>query len=873
LLKVALKGLLARKLRTALTGFAVVIGVAFVAGTFVFTDTIDASFKDLFERASKGTDVSVQSRVAVEEDFATPPPMEASTLERVQSVDGVEEAAGFVSADATLLDPEGDPITSGGPPTLLLSSGPERFDPFTYTEGGPPDSDDEVVIDKATADEFGWHEGDKVTVAAREPQKQYTVSGIARLGDSDNLAGSRMVLMTLDEAQRVLREPGYSDISVAAAPGTSPEELKARIARELGSGYTVRTGEEQAEASAQDLSDALGFIRTALLVFAGVAVLVGGFLIFNTFSVTVAQRSREFALLRTLGASRAQLLNSVILETLVIGFAASVIGIAAGLAVAPGLRALLGAFGLDLGSTSNQLEPRTVIVALLVGMLATVVSGFVPARRATRVQPVEAMREADTPGPGRLRRRRVVVALLVEAAGVALLLYGLLGDPGPASATASVLGVGTLLMIFGLALLAPTLVRPLSAVIGAPLIRFNNPVRRAASWFLGLWGRKLEPGDGGLTARLARENSMRQPQRTAVTASALMIGVALVVLVAIFAAGLRATIDQGIDEQVRASSIVTHEDGFSPLSEEVVERLRDVNEVQAVSSIRFETGRIVGESGNTGVTGVDADTVRDVLTLNWDEGSDALLTELGTDRAVISNEFADSHDLAVGDTLRLTTPRGNEASYEITGIYDSAAGVVGGVVVSNQSLVTAWDANDVAFALVAAAPGTNPESLKRAEQSALAEFPTAKPQTIEDFKEEQNRQVDGLVGLVYALLSLSVLVALLGIVNTLALSVHERTRELGMLRAVGMSRRQVRKMVRGESVITAFIGAALGTVLGIAFAALLSRPLADEGFVFEIPIGTLVAVAILASVAGVLAGWSPARRAAKVDVLRAVTTE
>ncbi|HWM07849.1 MAG TPA: ABC transporter permease, partial [Solirubrobacteraceae bacterium] len=261
MLKVALKGLLARKLRTALTGFAVVIGVAFVAGTFVFTDTIDASFKDLFERASKGTDVSVQSRLAVEEDFATPPPMDPSTLERVQGVDGVAEAAGFVSADATLLDPDGEVITSGGPPTLLLSDGPERFDPFTYVEGGPPEGADEVVIDKATADEFGWHDGDTVTVAAREPQKQYTVSGIARLGDSDNLAGSRMVLMTLEEAQRVLREDGYHDISVAATSGTSPEELKSRIAAELGNGYTVRTGEEQAEKSAQDLSDALGFIR------------------------------------------------------------------------------------------------------------------------------------------------------------------------------------------------------------------------------------------------------------------------------------------------------------------------------------------------------------------------------------------------------------------------------------------------------------------------------------------------------------------------------------------------------------------------------------------------------------------------------------
>jgi putative ABC transport system permease protein len=849
-LKVALKGLLARKLRTVLTGFAVVLGVAFVAGTFIFTDTIDASFKDLFERASKGTDVSVQSRNAVEADFATPPPMDASTLERVQSVDGVEEAAGFVSADATLLDPDGEVITSQGPPTLLLSSGPERFDPFTYSEGGAPGSDDEVVIDKATADEFGWHDGDTVTVAAREPQKQYTISGVAQLGDSDNLAGSRMVLMTLPEAQRVLKEDGFSDISVAAAGGTSPEELKSSIAAELGDDYNVRTGKEQAEQSAQDLSDALGFIRTALLVFAAVAVLVGGFLIFNTFSVTVAQRSREFALLRTLGASRNQILGSVVAETFVVGVLASLVGLAAGLLIAPGLRALLSSGGIDLGSTSTELAPRTVIVALLVGVVATVVSGFVPARRATRVEPVEAMREAVTPGPGKLRRRRVVIAVVVEAVGVAMLLYGLLGDPGAATATATVLGLGTLLMIFGLALLAPTLVRPLSSLIGKPL---EKPL--------------------GLAGRLARENATRQPQRTAVTASALMIGVALVVLVAIFAAGLRATIDQGIDEQVRAASIITHQDGFSPLPTGVTDTLADVDGVSAVSAIRFQAAVIPGESGTTGMTGVDTDTVRDVLTLQWEQGSDELLTSLGSDRAVVNNEFAKQQDLAVGDTLTLVTPRGDEVEYEVSGIYDSAAGVVGGIIVSNDSLVSAWEADDIAFALVAGGPDADADALKEAEVAALRDFPTAEPFTIDEFKEEQNRQVDGLVGLVYALLSLSVLVALLGIVNTLALSVHERTREIGMLRAVGMSRRQVRRMVRGESVITAFIGAVLGTVLGIAFAALLSRPLADEGFVFEIPVVTLVVVAVLAALAGVAAAISPARRAAKVDVLRAVTTE
>ena len=342
MLKVALKGLMARKLRTALTGFAVVIGVAFVAGTFIFTDTIDASFKDLFERTQKGTDVSVQARLAVDEPFKQPPTMPADTLERVRSVPGVDEAVGSVSYDrGALLDDKGEPILSNGPPTIIVSAVPERFDPLTYVEGHKAETDDEVVIDKATADEFDFRVGERVTVVGSTPKKEYTVAGISTLGDSENLAGSRLVQMTLPEAQRVSGHDGYDDISVAAAGGTSPEQLKAAISKELGTkDFAVRTGKEQAEKSAQDLSDALGFIRIALLVFAGVALLVGSFLIFNTFAVTVAQRSKEFALLRTLGASRAQVLRSVLAETLAIGIGASILGIIGGLLLAPGLRAL-----------------------------------------------------------------------------------------------------------------------------------------------------------------------------------------------------------------------------------------------------------------------------------------------------------------------------------------------------------------------------------------------------------------------------------------------------------------------------------------------------------------------------------------------------
>ena len=430
------------------------------------------------------------------------------------------------------------------------------------------------------------------------------------------------------------------------------------------------------------------------------------------------------------------------------------------------------------------------------------------------------------------------------------MLIGLTGGTGSASSDAYTLGLGAILLMFGFALVAATLVRPLSSLVGKPLERFR-----------------------GLTGQLARENARRQPQRTAVTASALMIGVALVVFVAIFAAGLLATIDDGIDSQVRADGIVTHEDNFSPLPDGVVEALEGADGVAAVSSIRSETGVLLSNDSNQFVSGIDPATATQAITLEWKEGSDELLSGLGTDQVVVDSEFATAHDLSVGSEMAFRTPADKEVSYRVVGIYEPKAGVLSGPIVANESLQRDWNVKDVALALTVADDGTDSEALKQDEEAALAGFPTAKPQTIQDYKDEARQGINGLVGLIYALLSLSILVALVGVVNTLALSVHERTREIGMLRAVGMARSQVRAMIRAESVITAAIGTVLGMVLGIAFAAIVSRPLADQGFVLSIPIVALIVVVIVAGLAGVAAAILPARRAARVDVLRAVTTE
>jgi len=404
-------------------------------------------------------------------------------------------------------------------------------------------------------------------------------------------------------------------------------------------------------------------------------------------------------------------------------------------------------------------------------------------------------------------------------------------------------------MMFGVALLAPVLVRPLARFIGAPLERFQ-----------------------GISGRLARENAERQPQRTAITASALMIGLALVVFTAIFAAGLSGSVDKVVDDQLsRSSLIVTHEDGFSPVSPEVAKKLEGVPGVEVVSPMRFDQANIKGGGDSQNASGIDPRTITSVFTPEIAKGPADAFGTLRDDQTLADDAWAKSHGFKLGDTIQVTTPTGKKVGYELVGTYDNKLDLLGKIVVTNAAMSKDWNQPDDNFILVAGKGSAN--TLEAGAKQALADFPVAKAQTLTQFKDESADQVNQLLGLVFGLLALSVIVALLGIVNTLALAVHERTRELGLLRAVGMSRRQVRRMVRAESVITALIGAVLGLVLGVVFAVIVSRPLADDGFVLTFPVVTLIAVTILAAIAGVLAAIPPARRASKVDVLRAVTTE
>ena len=851
----SLRGLVSRKLRTALTALAIVIGVGFVAGTYLLTDSMNKAFDNVFATANEKIDVTVTPKEQF--DNANTVPLSADVLRTVERVPGVAVAYGSVTsgdgdAQAVIYTKDGrDPLVRGGAPMLLVNDGPPELSPLTYVEGHGPQAPDEVALAKKTAEDGGFELGDTVRLSGDGPAEGFRLVGLATFGDEDSLAGSALAIVQTDVAQRLLGMSGeYSSIDVKAASGVSPQELTRRIAAELPPRlYNVRTGEQEARRQAADLQDQLGFLRTFLLAFAGIALFVAAFLIVNTYSITVAQRMREFALLRMIGASRRQVLRAVLGEALVVGFTASVVGLLFGLAVAPALRGLFTLFDADLPSEGLVLETRTIVVSLLIGTIVTVVAAVGPALRATRVPPIAALQDVASMTRGKSGRWRTPIAVVVSLIGVAMMCGGLFGG-GSAGQAAGLIGGGGAVVFIGVGLLASHLVRPLATLVGLPLEKLR-----------------------GVSGRLARENATRQPRRTASTSAALMIGVALVAFIAIFAAGLKASIDDAVDRGITAD-LVMQTETFQPVPGSASGALEQVPGVQVASPLRFASGKVPGQSGTVSIAGIDPATARDVIQVDWTEGDQSLLGSFGRDRVALSDGYASDHDLTVGDSFEVGTPTGRTVRLTVAGIYDDNAGLLGDMTLSNALLASDFDVTRDAVVLARTAPGANPDEVQKvADRTISAAYPTVEVMTKQGFKDDQAGQIDQLLGLVYVLLSLSVIVSLFGIVNTLVLSIHERTRELGMLRAIGTSRAQVRRIVRYESVITALIGAVLGVVLGAIFAVLVTIPLRDEGFTTSIPVGTLVVLLVLAVIAGVIAAILPARRAAKLDVLRALAYE
>jgi putative ABC transport system permease protein len=848
--RLLLRGLAARRLRTALTGLAVVLGVALVSGTFILTDTIDRSFDRLFTAVNARLDVKVVPAEPVGSTDGFPPPFDARLLQRVRDVPEVAAASGTLQAPVAFFGPDGRRLGAGGTPSFAFGAQGGGFDPFTY-EGRPPRAPAEVAIDRATASRHGFAIGDRVRIAGPGGRAaSYRIVGLGTLAGAST-GGTSIAVLTLPTVQELAGDPGkLSEIDVRGRPGTSDRALAAAVRAALPPGAVeVRTATQDTRANQADIGEGLGFLTTALLVFAGVALLVGGFSIYNTLSITVAQRTRELALLRTIGASRRQVLRSVLAESAVVGLLASLVGLVAGVGLVPLLNLAFEAIGADLPAQGTVVLARTVIAALLVGTLITVLAGLAPALRATRVAPVLALREGAVLPPGRRARWRPAVAVALVALGLGVLCVGLFAGVDGASRVASLLGLGAVLMVFGVALLSPLLVPPLAAALGRPVERV-----------------------GGVAGRLARGNAVRNPGRTAGTAAALMIGVALVAFVSIFAAGLKGSIAQAFD-QAFAGDLVVQDASFGPVPLGAARAVGETPGVAAVSPLRFSAGRVRGVPGTTSFGGVDPATVGRVVDLRWREGSDAAVRTLAAGGAVADADWARDHGLRVGDRVSALTPTGRRAAFTLRGTYENRFDLFADVTVANATLARAFGAGNDAVLLVDTAG--RPVSAVRADVARMldARYPTLTAQSNQQFKEQQQRQVDGLVNLIYALLALAVIISVFGIVTTLALSIHERTRELGVLRAVGASRRQIRRMVRGEAVITALIGALLGVVLGVAFAVVVSRPLASQGFVLSFPVPTLLVLLALSALAGVLAAVGPARRASRVDVLRALAYE
>ena len=847
-----LKSLWARKVRALLTTFAVFLGVAFVAGSFVLTDTIFAAFDEIFEESLKGTSVVITAENPVEQESGEIPTVSAFLLPRVERTPGVREAAGAIFTPGAFFDAENDKIGNKFAPKFISSTLPGELESLNYIEGHAPRGPTEASLDKAAADAADIDLGDKIKLISQGNLETFRLVGLTQLG-SASFGGASIAQVTLPVAQRLTHKRGrFDQISIAADEGVSPATLKRRIVRRMPTGVRVETAQEKADRASDEIRKGLGFLRTFLLVFGFIAVFVGSFLIFNTFSITVAQRVSEFGMLRTLGASRRQILAMVMVEAVAIGLLGALLGIAGGFLIAAAINALFEAIGIDLPTTSLVLEPRTVVVALLVGILVTLVSSLVPALRSTRVPPIAAL-HSFRPAPTRKRRLvYLALSLLLGVAGLGMVLLGLFGSGG-ASARAGLIGGGAVAVVFAVSLFSPRLVPPLAAFAGWPLERLRH-----------------------LTGHLARENAERNPSRTAVTAAALMIGVTLVAFVTVFAAGIKSTVAQVVDENFAGGLVIQNTDGFSPIPNATAKAAEQVPGVKLVATIRGAEAKLLegGRAGSKLKVDAPSPDIGETVHIDWEKGGPATLRNLGDREAVVSDDFSNANDLDPGDRFQLLTQTGARPRLRIVGQFDSKLGVLGSVVVTQAVMARDFDQTQDLTDFVELEAGADAAQVQELLTKGVElAFPVAEVLNQEELKESREEQINQLVMLVYALLAFAILISLFGIVNTLALSIHERTRELGMLRAIGMSRRQVRTMIRYEAVITALIGGILGLVLGLVFATLIAQPLKDEGFTLSYPVGALLVLLVLAALAGVLAAILPARRASRLDVLQSLQYE
>ena len=852
MLRATWRSVFARKLRLFLSAFAVILGVAFVSGSYVFTDTLGQAFTGLTSGAVG--DVIVRPGTSADSGggfgggTSGSRSVPESLVDELAAVPGAARADGRITSFGTfVVGKDGKLIGGSGPPGIAVNytTGPAAngVAVATLESGRWPGAVGEIVIDDSTAAKAGYVVGDTVPLvtATERPRLEATLVGTASFGGS-TLVGASVVMFDTAQAQELFLqgEDAFSQVWVTAAPGTSQEQLLAAVTKALPKDTQAATGDATAARAASRIDEALSFVTTFLLVFAGIALTVGAFLIVNTFSILVAQRSRELALLRAIGASRRQVARSVLLEAGLVGLVGSAVGVGLGVLLAIGIKEVFGRFGLDLSKNALVLEPRTVVVSLVVGVLVTLAAAYLPARRAGSVPPVAAMRDDVALAESGLKWRLTTGAVLL-AAGIAGMTAGLLGV---GSEPTYVLGAGAFGVLVGTALLSPVLGRPVLAGLG--------------------WVYRRGFGAVGL---MAEQNTLRNPRRTAATASALMIGVSLVTMMAVLGASAKASLDQTLAEDIIADYVVTNPVG-QPFSSTVARDIRQVPGVAAVAQVRGALLQVDGDRDFA--TAVDPAAIAAVADPEVTTGS---LSALDATSAALSDDFAREEGLAVGSTVTIGyAGEDTEATVVATYVPDSVLG-------SDLTMsLEGFDASGVPptdrTVFVTAQPGTDRAALSAGLDRVVADLPTVSVNDQAEFAAEQRQPIDRLLFIVYALLGLAVVIAVLGIVNTLALSVIERIREIGLLRAVGLSRRQLRTMLRLEAVAIALLGAVLGVVVGLAFALALQRSLADDGLdVLAIPGTQLAGFVLVAGLVGVLAALWPGRSAARLDVLRAIATE
>jgi putative ABC transport system permease protein len=837
------RGLWAHKLRFALTGLAVVLGVAFLSGTQILTDTISKTFDGIFEDANSGVNVVVRRQAAVGGDLVQKvrERVDTATLNRIRTVAGVDVAAGSIEGQAALVGPDGKAVGASAFGGVLGANwvDDQRLNPFTIATGHPPRAAGEVVIDQSTFDSDHHALGDTITVLGKGTPRALTVVGVATYGTLDALPGVTLVAVTDATAQEMFAEPGaYDRILVASNGSISDDALSARISATLGDPqkFDVATGAADTASSKADLKKGLGFFSAFLRVFAYIALFVAMFIIYNTFSIVVAQRARDMAMLRAIGASRGQVVRSVVFESVAVGAIASAVGLGAGVLMSFGLRALLSAVGLEVPSGSIVVSRSTVMTAFLVGTVITVVSALWPAVRSSRVKPIAALRDVaiDVSGSS---VARTAAGMVVLALGMGSFTAGILGAGSPLT----LIGFGTVVTIIGVFVLGPVLARPLMHVLGAPVQAIS-----------------------GTTGRLARENVTRNPKRTSATASALMIGVALVGFITILAASFKASISDTLSQSLQADYVVASGSfGTGGLSPEIEAQLAALPEVAAVSPVRssaIEVGRTSSE-----VAAIDIGTIGRVADLGVTAGR---LADLSGASVAVEDRKAKADGLAVGDKLTVTFARTGPVELTVRALIDRPPPGSDGVVYvvgldTYKANVTDQFDRQV---FVKVADGTSPTEAKAALDTVMNRWPNGELQDQAAFEKNVASQIDIVLNLIYV-------IALIGIANTLALSVHERRRELGLLRAVGMTRPQVRSAIRWESVMIALMGTFLGFVLAVSGSwGIISAIEGDRPIPLAVPPVQLTVIVVLASVAGVLAAVGPARRAAKLDILAAIAS-